>query len=208
MIPTLVVKEEQVSKEASWVKSKIPFLSLASFQLIWWGCPTQSFHAGAHLACFHQIFPMLTFSQLLSQVWDVSYLWFPLLPRHAPYMYHAREPLRSVNRACVSRKACYWETLSWVKSDKSVLVCLDHSAHWALNSCSLELNMFSLPPPDYSWSLRRGEKGGLSAGSDTKVSDWNVEELGSVSGSWRSPAEGNGNPLQYSSLENPMDGGA
>ena len=46
MIPTLVVKEEQVSKEASWVKSKIPFLSLASFQLIWWGCCTQSFHAG------------------------------------------------------------------------------------------------------------------------------------------------------------------
>ena len=31
---------------------------------------------------------------------------------------------------------------------------------------------------------------------------------GSFPGSGRSPAEGNGNPLQYSCLENPMDGGA
>ena len=31
---------------------------------------------------------------------------------------------------------------------------------------------------------------------------------GSTLGSGRSPGEGNGNPLQYSSLENPMDRGA
>jgi len=35
----------------------------------------------------------------------------------------------------------------------------------------------------------------------------NVGDLGSVPGSGRSPGEGNGNPLQYSCLENPMDGG-
>ena len=34
-----------------------------------------------------------------------------------------------------------------------------------------------------------------------------VGDLGSVPGSGRSPGEGNGNPLQYSYLENPMDGG-
>ena len=33
-------------------------------------------------------------------------------------------------------------------------------------------------------------------------------DLGSIPGSGRSPGEGNGNPLQYSCLENPMDGGA
>ena len=33
----------------------------------------------------------------------------------------------------------------------------------------------------------------------------NAEDLGSVPGSGRSPGEGNGNPLQYSCLENPMD---
>ena len=33
-------------------------------------------------------------------------------------------------------------------------------------------------------------------------------DLGLIPGSGRSPAEGNGNPLQYSCLENPMDAGA
>ena len=32
-----------------------------------------------------------------------------------------------------------------------------------------------------------------------------IREAGSISGSGRSPREGNGNPLQYSCLENPMD---
>ena len=36
----------------------------------------------------------------------------------------------------------------------------------------------------------------------------NVGDLGSIPGWGRSPGEGNGNPLQYSCLENPMDGGA
>ena len=36
----------------------------------------------------------------------------------------------------------------------------------------------------------------------------NAGDLGSIPGSGRSPAEGNGNPLQYSCLENPMDRGA
>jgi len=34
------------------------------------------------------------------------------------------------------------------------------------------------------------------------------EDVGSVPGSGRSPGEGNGNPLQYSCLGNPMDKGA
>ena len=45
-------------------------------------------------------------------------------------------------------------------------------------------------------------------GSDSKVSAYNVGDLGSISGSERSSGEGNGNPLQYSCLENPRDGGA
>ena len=35
-----------------------------------------------------------------------------------------------------------------------------------------------------------------------------VRDTGSIPGSGRSPGEGNGNPLQYSCLENPMDRGA
>ena len=42
-------------------------------------------------------------------------------------------------------------------------------------------------------------------GSDGKASACNVGDLGSIPGSGRSPGERNGNPLQYSCLENSMD---
>ena len=45
-------------------------------------------------------------------------------------------------------------------------------------------------------------------GSDGKESVCNVGDLGSIPRSGRSPGEGNGNPLQYSCLENSMDGRA
>ena len=48
----------------------------------------------------------------------------------------------------------------------------------------------------------------FSGGSEVKVSAFSAGDLGSIPGSGRSPGEGNGNPLQYSCLENPMDRGA
>ena len=45
------------------------------------------------------------------------------------------------------------------------------------------------------------------SGSDDKESFYNAGDLGSIPRLERSPGEGNGNPLQYSCLENPMDGG-
>ena len=45
-------------------------------------------------------------------------------------------------------------------------------------------------------------------GSDGKASAYNAGDLGSIPGLGRSPGEGNGNSLQSSCLENPMDGGA
>ena len=49
---------------------------------------------------------------------------------------------------------------------------------------------------------------GFPGGSEVKASAWNAGDSGSIPGLGRSPGEGNGNPLQYSCLENPMDGGA
>ena len=51
---------------------------------------------------------------------------------------------------------------------------------------------------------------GISAlgGAEVKASACNVGDLSSIPGSGRSPGEGNGNPLQYSCLENPKDRGA
>ena len=49
---------------------------------------------------------------------------------------------------------------------------------------------------------------GFPGGSVSKASACNVGDPGLIPGSGRSPGEGNGNPLQHSCLENPMDGGA
>ena len=47
-----------------------------------------------------------------------------------------------------------------------------------------------------------------NGGLEDKASAHNAGDPGSILGSGRSPGEGNGNPLQHSCLENPMDGGA
>ena len=49
---------------------------------------------------------------------------------------------------------------------------------------------------------------GLPGGSDSKESACNEGDLGLTPGLGKSPGEENGNQLQYSCLENPMDGGA
>ena len=54
-----------------------------------------------------------------------------------------------------------------------------------------------------NWTLLKDFPGG----SDGKASAYNVGDLCSISGWGRSPGEGNGNPLLYSCLENPMDRG-
>ena len=48
----------------------------------------------------------------------------------------------------------------------------------------------------------------LPDGSDGKESSCNAGDLGSIPELGRSPGEGNGNPLQYSCLQNPIDRGA
>ena len=49
---------------------------------------------------------------------------------------------------------------------------------------------------------------GFAAGSAVKNPPANAGDMSSIPGLGRSPGEGNGKPLQYSCLENPMDGGA
>ena len=49
---------------------------------------------------------------------------------------------------------------------------------------------------------------GLPGGLEDKASAFNAGDPGSIPGLGRSTGEGNGSPLQYSCLKNPMDGGA
>ena len=50
-------------------------------------------------------------------------------------------------------------------------------------------------------------KCGFPGGSDGKESACSAVDFRSIPGLRSSPGKGNGNPLQYSCLENPMDGG-
>ena len=52
-----------------------------------------------------------------------------------------------------------------------------------------------------------GTYGDFPGGSDGKASAYNAGDPGLIPGPGRSPGEGNGNPVQCSCLENPMDGG-
>ena len=56
--------------------------------------------------------------------------------------------------------------------------------------------------------MRTQETKSFPGGSDSKESVCNAGEPGSIPGSGRSRGEGNGCPVQYSCLENSMDGGA
>ena len=58
----------------------------------------------------------------------------------------------------------------------------------------------------FSMSLSLFE--GFPGGSDGKVSACDLGDLGLIPGLGRSNGEGNCNPLQYSGLENSLDGGA
>ena len=57
-------------------------------------------------------------------------------------------------------------------------------------------------------NLRLSKLQDFPGGSDGKASVYNSGDPGLIPGSGRSPGEGNGNPLQYYCLENPMDRGA
>ena len=59
-----------------------------------------------------------------------------------------------------------------------------------------------------AWAmLQKGFSGG-SSGKETTCQCKRLRDAGSIPGSGRSPGEGNGNPLQHSCLENPLDRGA
>ena len=72
----------------------------------------------------------------------------------------------------------------------------------AVSSVASVENPRACHPENPFWTV------GFPGGSEVKASASNAGDLGSIPGLRRSPGEGNDNPLQYSCLENPVDGGA
>ena len=71
------------------------------------------------------------------------------------------------------------------------------------NRNAMDRSPEQLPSPFFKKELL--DTMGFPGGSEGKASAYNAGDPGSIPGSGRSPGEGNGNPLQYSCLENPMD---
>ena len=74
---------------------------------------------------------------------------------------------------------------------------------WAISKVFVEFIIILLLV--FFWHV---ESYGCPGGSDSVESACNAGDRGSIPGLGRSPGEGNGNPLQYSCLENPMNEGA
>ena len=99
---------------------------------------------------------------------------------------------------------------SWLRFKKpSEWIQTSHSSHWKKNHVVNHLLYFSSYLITYSglcsFSVYLKH---FPGGSDSKVSAYNAGDLCSILDREDSPGEGNGNPLQYSHLENLMDGRA
>ena len=81
--------------------------------------------------------------------------------------------------------------------------CLLHSS-----TPSILSSLFQFLPEKLLLLLSGELRKGFLAGSVSKESACNVGDPGSIPGWGRALEEGNGNPLQYSWLENPVDSGA
>ena len=89
------------------------------------------------------------------------------------------------------------EVVTWVAS--SIL----YFTEWEIQPRREKDNTVGHGRPGKPWWTR-----GFPGGSADKESTCNAGDLGSIPGLGRSPGGGNGNPLQYSCLGNPMDRGA
>ena len=84
-----------------------------------------------------------------------------------------------------------------------------HAAVHGVTKSQTQLSYWTELNPDlHDFLVSLIPVGGFPGGSDSKESANSAKDLGSIPGSGRSPKEGNGNSLQYSCLENPMNGGA
>ena len=91
----------------------------------------------------------------------------------------------------------------WLTVGKIKNYGLESTIAMSLGLCNMEASLLG----EKNKRSPRSDKG-FPGSSDGKESACNVGDPGSISGSGRSLGEGNGNALQYSCVENPVDRGA
>ena len=95
-------------------------------------------------------------------------------------------------------------TVCFLKACHSFQISLCSPIQMLFKPCPFGFVRIGKRSPKWQWLKDKNFPGG----SEVKASASNAGDLGLIPGSGRSSGEGNGNPLQYSCLENPMDGGA
>ena len=145
---------------------------------------------------------MISFSYWgISGVWGVGHWRDPPSLKSSPFVEQGLQPVSEAAEAnipflpCVCALVCV-QVFATTLCDPMDCSPPGFSVHGILQARILEW---------IAVTFSRGDFPGASVG---KVSAYNVGDPGSIPGLGRSPVEGNGNPLQYSCLENPMDGGA
>ena len=104
---------------------------------------------------------------------------------------------------CTSYWFCFSSWNTWIKTQISV--SRDRVQLWTTSiMVTIKIHLISVNKVLAYWLNYEGFLGG----SVIKNPPANAGDMGSIPGSGRSPAEENGNPLQYSCLENSMDSGA
>ena len=101
---------------------------------------------------------------------------------------------------------------TFIKSSSAERMCLK-PRRFGFECCScpepiLEPSASYLHSLSFSLLICKNDVMGFPGSSDGKESACNLADQGSIPGSGSSPGEENGNPLQYSCLENSMDRGA
>ena len=120
--------------------------------------------------------------------------------------------MKPVSVSCTSNKSSI-DKYSWYLLDKQEFRChpgcqkykaihriLIHATLWVLLWAKHYIKLFD----NYLFKIFN-PLGGASLVSSVVKNPLPMQETGSIPGSGRSPGEGNGNPLQYSCLENAMD---
>ena len=95
--------------------------------------------------------------------------------------------------------------IPWSRKQQLTSVFLPGESHGQRNLAGYIQSMGS-QRVGYDWATKHAsDSWGFPGGSVVKNLTANAGDMGSIPGSGRSPGEGNGNPLQFSCLGNPMD---
>ena len=98
-----------------------------------------------------------------------------------------------------------WGLTGRLKNNNNTIFCINSSTLMILFLCPVHRYIYMCVCVCIHTAT---ETLAIPCGSEGKASACNARDLGSIPGWRRSPGEGNDNPLQYSCLENPMDGEA